>query len=91
MCLQLASANQQRAGLEQALNSERARAQAQIKELDQRLRAMQESMMARMQECNVARDMQVSLKTEIDAYQTLLSDADSRSHLQNIYHSKLTG
>ena len=64
--------------MEQALNTERANAQGQIRDLDQKLRGMQDSMMARMKECNVARDLQVSLKTEIDAYKTLLEDEDSR-------------
>ena len=73
----LNAAQQQHLTAENALNAERARGQAACRDLERRLRELQEAMMAKVAECSGARDAQLSLKTEIDTYKTLI-DAEER-------------
>lgn len=60
------------------LNSERADSKRCIQELERRLKELQENLMAKMKECSNARDMQMSLKAEIDTYKNLLDAEESR-------------
>ena len=53
-------------------------ARKSIQDLERRLRELQENLMAKMKECNNARDMQMSLKAEIDTYSNLLDAEESR-------------
>jgi predicted nucleic acid-binding Zn-ribbon protein len=76
--LQLNGCCQKNKELTDTLNSERAEAKRCIQELERRLRELQENLMAKMKECSNARDMQMSLKAEIDTYKNLLDAEESR-------------
>ncbi len=69
---------QQKAALEQALNQEKASGQAKISDLERRLRELTDCVMNKMTECNGARDIQMSLKAEINSYKSLLETEDNR-------------
>lgn len=75
---QLQGCCQKNKELQDLLNSERADAKRCIQELERRLRELQENLMAKMKECSNARDMQMSLKAEIDTYKNLLDAEESR-------------
>ena len=75
--LKVNAAQQQRLNAENALKAERARGQAACHALERRLHELQEAMMTKVTECSGARDAQLSLKTEIDTYKTLI-DAEER-------------
>ena len=78
MFLQHSGCQRTRAALEDALNQEKQRAHNQIKDLERRLREHQDAILAKIQECNHARDLAVALKQEIDSYRALLDGEERR-------------
>jgi len=74
----LAGCCQQKRDLENMLNAEKARSQQEIRGLEDKLRQLQDMVMNKVKECNNARDAQLSLKNEIDAYKSLLETEEKR-------------
>ena len=64
--------------LKRQLEADRGDAHAKIKELNDRIRDLQEQLMNKMRDYNDARDAQASLRAEIDTYRKLLEAEDQR-------------
>lgn len=67
-----------RQALEDALNQEKLKAHNTIKDLERKLREHQDAILAKIQECNHARDLSVALKQEIESYRALLDGEERR-------------
>lgn len=75
---QIKELNNQKAVLEDLLNQERGRAAEQIRALERKLQDMTENLLARIKEVDSNRDIQVSLRAEIEAMRVLLEDEERR-------------
>lgn len=68
----------QNGALQKELDNEKAATNARIKELERRIRELQDMLMERTKEFNEARDIQASLRQEIDTYRRLLEGESAR-------------
>ena len=74
----MGSLEHQRQSSEELLNREREHSRSQVQMLESKLRELQEQMLLKMREVNIARDAQVSLKAEIESYRVLLEEEENR-------------
>ncbi|CAH1786270.1 unnamed protein product [Owenia fusiformis] len=68
----------QKGGLETALNNERIRAQENVRSLQNKMQSLQQMLLDKMREVNVAKDAQVPMKTEIESYRAILEAEERR-------------
>ncbi|KAL4216277.1 Intermediate filament tail domain-containing protein [Mactra antiquata] len=66
------------ANLEIQIDQERSRGLEQIKILERKLKELQDELLSKMDEVNAGKDVQVSLKSEIEAYRLLLDEEEKR-------------
>ena len=57
---------------------ERVRSQEQVQRMDRKLRELQDLLVLKMREVNIARDAQLPLKAEIEAFRTLIEEEERR-------------
>ena len=74
----MSSLHCQRNSLEDLLNHERIRAKDNIEVLERKLHSLQDLLVAKMREVNAARDSQIPLKTEIEAFRNILEEEERR-------------
>ena len=77
-CHQVAGLHCQRNSVEDLLNHERLRAKDNIQALERKLHSLQDLLVAKMREVNAARDAQIPLKAEIEAFRNLLEEEERR-------------
>ena len=81
---------QQNDALRKELEDERARSKAQLRDLECKLRDLQEQLMGKVKDFNQARDAQASLRNEIETYRQLLEADDMRYVIILIMMKKVT-
>lgn len=68
----------QKKTVEDLMAQERARSTEQVREMESKLRDMQELVFTKMREANVERDLHLPLKAEIEAMKVLLEEEEKR-------------
>ncbi|KAL5007318.1 hypothetical protein ScPMuIL_016124 [Solemya velum] len=75
---QLNLLEQQRRAAEEMVREEKSKSSEQIHAMERKLKEIQDLLVTKMQEANVARDSSVPLKAEIDAMKVLLGEEEKR-------------
>lgn len=68
----------QKKTVEDLMAQERARSTEQVREMESKLRDMQELVFTKMREANAERDLHLPLKAEIEAMKVLLEEEEKR-------------
>jgi len=76
--LQVTFVESEKKAVEQLLLSERQKSQEHIRLLEQQLQRMQDVLVTKMHELSIARDSQLPLKAEIEAFRILLEQEEAR-------------
>ena len=64
--------------MQQMMQNERVKAQDHIQLLERKLRELQDMLFSKMRELNAAREAQVPLKAELEAFKTMLEEEEKR-------------
>ncbi|XP_013408098.1 centrobin isoform X2 [Lingula anatina] len=78
---QIETLETQKKNLEDVLDQERHRSADHIQRLEKKLRELNDLLFQKMREANAAKDAQVPLKAEIEAFKTLLEEEEKRLRL----------
>lgn len=76
--MQVAFVESEKKAVEQLLLRERQKGQEHIRMLEQQLQRLQEVLVTKMHELSIARDSQLPLKAEIEAFRILLEQEEER-------------
>jgi len=72
------TAEHQRTSVEGLIQGERSRCSEQLREMEAKLREMQELVFTKMREASTDRDLHTPLKAEIEALKVLLEEEEKR-------------